>query len=1155
MKKRSIERLMNLFILFFTVAANAQTEDVYVPDSLVDDSIPNRDTYQVVIPYYQYKSPEAAAFRKYGEYAVNEYTGNPNISIPIYTLSYKDIEIPIILSYDASGIKVDQEASWVGLGWNLMVGGCINYVAAGDVDPRFLNTNASEWDQFVSQGNGNDNIYTFTDNLIISNNDINYPNEPLLDDLMHGYGETDYFSAYFLGQTLLFMYDRSTNQYRIIGNGSDVYKIEDTNNCSYANIDNARWKIIDGNGTQYYFTQGEVTNGMGFQSNYTSAWYLDQIITPEGSQINFAYTSVTYQIPWRAMKYEQNDFVISSTAIALPPVGFDMVPYPGNGYNSSLTTSSNYVYAHYLSSITTSSETITFTLGNRTDLTNARKLDKITIHSNISNQTVKEYQFNYSYFTASTVGGDMLTGSTGSFNYDIDKGQRLKLTSIDEESGQVTLSTSFEYNDTISLPLKTSAAKDFWGYYNGQENNIDGRLTLLPTPRFLLGETDPCMTDEVWLYSGANRYSNKNYIQAAVLQKIIYPTKGYTKFVFEPHQFVSTIKYPDARFFYTNRKYKSLSDTGSSPSSNPSAYWQLDLNEKGIGYITVSFYGTLSDLYNTNIPNNNARVVITPMNPNIGSTLTYDLSLASESQIAHESSFSKTLKLSLPANSYMVTAFCPKIGSNYSVSAMIDVTEAPTDCSVPVSTGGGLRIKRIENFDHNNALLDSTSYHYIDNNGDCSGRLIQPMLFFDFKEIVRILAYHSPPGTGISSFNILRLKQNSSAMTAFSQVMSGGIVGYSSVSKEYYNKQGSCLGSIVSTYQNNIPQLYFSKYYYCTDNNGNMLSQTIRNAVNNPLLKVEKSYGQTTSTFGHILLMEDRVILDKSGIYNSGEFPRYRFWHFPFKYKWNKLLQTTTTTYDGTNTQMKTTSYDYNTTNHHVWKETSNSSDSNITYITEYKYPCDYPTEHPCSLMCNSTNFMLYPVIEQSLSATVNGSTSLIKKRKETYTAYNNKYRDAIYNSRVFLPTATSFALNGGSLEQRLTYDYNDKCDRISITKDTEKVTYLWAYNYMYPVAEIRGATYGDLVSWGLSTNISNLATQTTTSDVSSALAAIRSSLANRPVLVTSYTYDPLIGITSMTTPNGTKTTYTYDAMGRLSNVKNHGNDIIQQHSYNYKNN
>lgn len=1144
MKKRSIERLKILFFLFFTVTANAQTEDVYVPDSLVDDSIPNRDTYQVVIPYYQYKSPEAAAFRKYGEYAVNEYTGNPNISIPIYTLSYKDIEIPIILSYDASGIKVDQEASWVGLGWNLMVGGCINYVTAGDVDPRTLNTNASDWEQFASQGNGD--INTFTSNLVIENNGQTSQNYPIRDDLTHGYGETDYFSANFLGQTLLFMYDRSTNQYRIIGNGSDVYKIEDTNHCSYANIDNAEWKITDGNGTQYFFMQGEVTNGTSFQSIYTSAWYLHQIITPEGSRVNFSYTSDIYDIPCRARMYEQNDFVTSYEIISFGQNG-DMVSYPGHGYNSSLTTSTYYMHARYLSSITTSSETITFTLGSRTDLTNARKLDKITIHSNISNQTVKEYQFNYSYFTASTVGGDMLTGSTGSFSYDIDKGQRLKLTSIDEKADQITLSTSFEYNEK-KLPLKTSAAKDFWGYYNGKENYINGRLTLLPTPKYLMSQSDTYLTNEVKAYSGANRYCNKDSIQAAVLNKIIYPTKGYTMFVFEPHQFVSS-QYPETGFFLTNHYYKYLSDHGNSPTSNPSAHDQFTMNGNASGSITLVFSGTLSTLYT-----NNAHVSIIPQNPNIGTTQTFDLSLATEYQRAYDSYFTKTIQISLPATSYTVSIYCPKIGSSYYVSATLDLTALPEASNVPVSTGGGLRIKRIENYNHDNALLDSTAYHYLDTNGNCSGQLLHPMLLYEKKEIIRIVTNNAPNNpSGRTRFDILRLKQSSSAMTAFSQALSGGIVGYSSVIKETYNAQGNRQISVESSYLNNMPLLYYSKYYYGTDYNGNILSQTIRNAVNNPLLKVENSYGQTTSTFGHILLMEDRVIYEHDALYNASDFPRYQFWHFPFKYKWNKLLQTTTTTYDGTNTQVKTTSYDYNTTNHHVWKETSNSSDSNITYITEYKYPCDYPTEHPCSLMCNSTNFMLYPVIEQSLSATVNGSTSLIKKRKDTYTAYNRKWRDALYDSCVFLPTATSFALNGGSLEQRLTYEYNDKCDRISVTKDTEKVTYLWAYNYMYPVAEIRGATYSDLTGWGLTTQMSNLATMTNASNVLSALATIRSSLASRPVLMTSYTYDPLIGITSMTTPNGTKTTYNYDVMGRLSSVQNHGNNTVQQHSYHYK--
>ena len=92
------------------------------------------DNVQESLNLDYFRTPEAAAFKKYGEESVNEYTGTADISVPLYTIKCKDVEIPLVLRYDASGIKVEQEASWVGLGWNLMVGGCINYVCAGSHD-------------------------------------------------------------------------------------------------------------------------------------------------------------------------------------------------------------------------------------------------------------------------------------------------------------------------------------------------------------------------------------------------------------------------------------------------------------------------------------------------------------------------------------------------------------------------------------------------------------------------------------------------------------------------------------------------------------------------------------------------------------------------------------------------------------------------------------------------------------------------------------------------------------------------------------------------------------------------------------------------------------------------------------------------------------
>jgi hypothetical protein len=66
--------------------------------------------------------PSTYQFIKYSEIPVSEYTGIPQVSIPIYTIKEGDIEFPIQLTYHAAGNKVADEATWVGLGWNLDVG-------------------------------------------------------------------------------------------------------------------------------------------------------------------------------------------------------------------------------------------------------------------------------------------------------------------------------------------------------------------------------------------------------------------------------------------------------------------------------------------------------------------------------------------------------------------------------------------------------------------------------------------------------------------------------------------------------------------------------------------------------------------------------------------------------------------------------------------------------------------------------------------------------------------------------------------------------------------------------------------------------------------------------------------------------------------------
>ena len=79
-------------------------------------------------------SPESKGMGKFGDVPVGTYTGTPDISIPIYTIKAGKLSLPITLSYHATGIEVTQEATWVGLGWNLIAGGCISYIPVGGND-------------------------------------------------------------------------------------------------------------------------------------------------------------------------------------------------------------------------------------------------------------------------------------------------------------------------------------------------------------------------------------------------------------------------------------------------------------------------------------------------------------------------------------------------------------------------------------------------------------------------------------------------------------------------------------------------------------------------------------------------------------------------------------------------------------------------------------------------------------------------------------------------------------------------------------------------------------------------------------------------------------------------------------------------------------
>src|SRR5688572_1229985 len=84
-------------------------------------------------------SPDAATLGKFGQIPVSYFNGTTQISVPLYELNYRDINVPISLNYNSSGNMPDNQPGWVGLGWSLQHGGCIIRSTNGYPDEEGIN--------------------------------------------------------------------------------------------------------------------------------------------------------------------------------------------------------------------------------------------------------------------------------------------------------------------------------------------------------------------------------------------------------------------------------------------------------------------------------------------------------------------------------------------------------------------------------------------------------------------------------------------------------------------------------------------------------------------------------------------------------------------------------------------------------------------------------------------------------------------------------------------------------------------------------------------------------------------------------------------------------------------------------------------------------
>lgn len=434
--------------------------------------------YEEMIKNICPSSPQVTMMNRFGNHPVDYSTGITRVSIPLYTVESGSLTLPISIDYHASGIKVQDIATPVGLGWSLTYGGAITKTQLGGIDRnheyKYTNkeqiekkikasetTDSHEWD--LLGGNSLDNI------------------------------ESDRFNFSFCGESGVFRYSIKDHCYRTIPY-SDI-KIEDYS---------GGFKITKADGVAYYFNVIETGGPQGSVGNHS--WLLTKIEPlNKCDSITFKYTlGQPYVIYGRYCYTHIGDTYVFEDRL-YPPNYYTWAEYKDlKSDNSSYTgfNCSNLL----ISQICWHGNHINFEyVADRKDYGN-RKLQRLT--------SLKVYNYKGDIIRKAEFQNNKYLGtSTDNF--------RMLLESV-KISGQTSSDAperySFKYNEKplpdYTLGRTPYCHEDYFGYYNGTSSN--GWI-----PR------------EYAFAESADRSINSSYVAAGILTEIYYPTGGRSVFEYE----------------------------------------------------------------------------------------------------------------------------------------------------------------------------------------------------------------------------------------------------------------------------------------------------------------------------------------------------------------------------------------------------------------------------------------------------------------------------------------------------------------------------------------------------------------------------------------------------------------------------------------------
>lgn len=1095
-------------------------------------------------------SPNTASLGMYGAIPVGHYTGIPNINIPLFDMELDGVKFPLSLSYHASGIRVGQDAGWVGMGWSLNAGGCIANGIRGwsDLDGEIYSRRNLDYVDTDIPGNQM-NMKDYESYKEIATNKAD--------------GEPDIYYFNFGNYSGSFF-----TQAGFENEDGIARKVIRRPDC-FLNIDwtGNGWTVTDGNGFKYHFKTREMVTNRNrtytshvhscysysgasetkitsvprreVQAEVTGAWYLDSIVSPTGEKLNF-----TYALEWIYTPLTMQEEIfepISGYAIRKENISFSFCE----------------TKQVILKSITGSNLRIDFSGEERYDIEphvaspQPTRLAEISISNKQS--VIKKYKFNYFY--------------TGTLN-DYDN-CRLFLDNVCEygADGNAGGKHSFGYDHPEELPSKISTNIDYWGYYNRPDSYMASRCwgQNVVTDKKYSTLIPPYKSDELVCY-GQHRESDPERMRYGTLKWIKYPTGGQTTFEFEPHTIMAGGELPavpvqeessdagERTVFFDEafNGYESSYTDGFPTGTIEGEEFELSSRKNALFEVEAEFwiddFTVLEDFW----AESQYTAYLMKYNTVKGAYEVFKrLDFPPMDDQGH---YTDQLEVTLEGGKYKLAAerlydFVDLEGNlvSFDILASVSCTyltggNTSSGRSMGDPQGGGLCVRSIESTDENGNTIRK-EYDYND------GTLMSPVISHKLVS----LSESEEVGEGNDSYWVnysgLYLYAVSGSYVPLSTSASGSYVGYSSVTETIYDN-GKMTGNTEYDFYNEYDEMIYTQHFvpgiptYPNLKNGLLQRKRVYNGddrlVQEELYDYDFVEGPTANgvkaylpfTVSTDLVANTQIVMIKW----------YRLHSL-----WCKLTSKTVSQYAPHGELIGTTTerYTHDPVNYKVKEVRTDDSRTGVTHLKTMEYPVNLKSTSPIYTKMVA-NGQVNPVIEERNSILKGNTQTLLDTRRIDYALYNN------------IPQPASLKQNkqkgGSALELRTSISHYDKNGKPNdyVKGSIEKTVYLWGYGSMYPVAKIEGATYAEVESWLGATTINNLADNTTT--VSAVLNTIRSILSGKGVLLTTYTYTPQVGMASMTAPNGEVTTYEYDALGRLTKVKNHHGKVVEQYDYHYKN-